>query len=315
MIWVTSRQHRGQLLVAGLVTLAFGVLILITGMPLHDATARLDAHCLGGGDPSAACRDLRATIQSQFGPMSAAIVMAGAILPVLIGVFLGAPLVAREYEVGTYRLAWTQSIGRERWLIIKTTVLVAGLVLLAIAIDLFVGWWRGPLDTLDGTPWAAFDAEGIVSPAATVFGFALGVGIGAVVRRSVAAIAIAFAAISVTKWLLISFARPYLFAAPLTASWPPGAQPPTATVPGWYFDLYPVSAAGQHLTSAELVAVVQRTGADDPTRGMQMAGVTWTQVFQPADRYWQFQLIEAGLLMVAAVLLLAAATWWIARRT
>ena len=314
MIWVTWRQHRGQLAVAGLVTVVFGVLVLITGQPLHDATARLDGRCLGGGDLTVACRDLRATIQGQFGPTAAAIVLAGAILPALIGVFLGAPIVAREYELGTHRLAWTQSIGRERWLIVKTAVLLAGLAVLAISIDLLVGWLRSPLDTLDGTPWEAFDAEGIVSPATTFFAFAIGVAVGAVVRRSVAAIAFAFAAITAVKWLFISFARPYLFMAPLTASWPPGAQPPVATVPGWYFDLYPVSATGQRLTSAELVAVVQRTGADDPTRGMQLAGVTWTQVFQPADRFWTFQSIEAGLLLVAAALLLGAATWWIARR-
>jgi ABC-type multidrug transport system ATPase subunit len=32
--------------------------------------------------------------------------------PVLIGMFWGAPLVARELETGTFRLAWTQSVTR-----------------------------------------------------------------------------------------------------------------------------------------------------------------------------------------------------------
>ena len=32
--------------------------------------------------------------------------------PALIGIFWGAPLVAREFETGTFRLAWTQSVSR-----------------------------------------------------------------------------------------------------------------------------------------------------------------------------------------------------------
>jgi hypothetical protein len=315
MIWVAWRQHRGQLVIAALVTAAFGIVVLISGLPLHDAAARLAPACLSGGDASVTCHDLRETIQTQFGPTSALIVLAGAVLPALIGVFLGAPLVAREYELGTHRLAWTQSIGRQRWLVVKIALLFAGLGILALAVDLLIGWWRGPLDALDGTPWAAFDGEGIAPLAAAFLGFALAVASGAVLRRTVAALVVGFAGLTVVKWLLISFARPYLFATPLTASWPPGLRPPVATVPGWYFDLYPVSATGQHLSSAELVAIVQGTGADDPTKGMQLAGVTWTQVFQPADRYWSFQAIESFLLVAAAVVLLGVATWWIARHT
>jgi hypothetical protein len=36
--------------------------------------------------------------------------------PAFIGAFWGAPLIARERETGTLRLAWTQSITRRRWL-------------------------------------------------------------------------------------------------------------------------------------------------------------------------------------------------------
>jgi hypothetical protein len=315
MIWVTWRQHRGQLGIMALVAAVFGLVILVTGLPLHAAVARFDPACLNGSDLSAACYQLRVTVQDQFAPTSAAIILIGSVLPAVLGIFLGAPLVARELEQGTYRLAWTQSIGRERWLVTKTVVLVVALALLAVTIDLLVGWWRAPLDTLEGTPWAAFDAEGVAPLATTLLGFALGVAAGAIARRSIAAIAIALATLSGVKWMLISFARTYLFAAPLTTSWPPGARPPIATVPGWFFDLYPVSATGQRLSSADLVAVVQRTGAEDPTRGMQLAGVTWTQVYQPAERYWPFQSIEASLLVVFAIGLLAVATWWIARRT
>jgi ABC-type transport system involved in multi-copper enzyme maturation permease subunit len=35
-------------------------------------------------------------------------------IPALLGMFWGAPLIARELESGTYRLAWTQSVTRRR---------------------------------------------------------------------------------------------------------------------------------------------------------------------------------------------------------
>ena len=49
-------------------------------------------------------------------------------MPVFIGVFWGAPLVARELETGTFRLAWTQSVTRTRWFAIKLTVVGASAV-------------------------------------------------------------------------------------------------------------------------------------------------------------------------------------------
>ena len=41
------------------------------------------------------------------------------VVPALIGMFWGAPLIAHELETGTFRLAWTQSVSRRRWLLVK----------------------------------------------------------------------------------------------------------------------------------------------------------------------------------------------------
>ena len=40
-------------------------------------------------------------------------------VPAVVGVFWGAPMVARELEAGTHRLVWNQSITRTRWLATK----------------------------------------------------------------------------------------------------------------------------------------------------------------------------------------------------
>ena len=41
------------------------------------------------------------------------------VVPLLIAMFWGAPLVSREFETGTFRLAWTQGVSRTRWLAVK----------------------------------------------------------------------------------------------------------------------------------------------------------------------------------------------------
>src|SRR5262249_48023194 len=54
-------------------------------------------------------------------------------LPLLVGAFIGAPLVARELDQGTYLLAWTQGVPRQRWLLTKLAMLT-GLACLGFAV-------------------------------------------------------------------------------------------------------------------------------------------------------------------------------------
>jgi ABC-type transport system involved in multi-copper enzyme maturation permease subunit len=57
-------------------------------------------------------------------------------VPAVVGMFCGAPLVARELEEGTFRLAWTQSVTRTRWLTLR---LAAG----GLAVATTEGYRRG----------------------------------------------------------------------------------------------------------------------------------------------------------------------------
>ena len=67
------------------------------------------------------------------------------VTPALIGIFWGAPLIARELETGTYRLAWNQSVTRTRWLAVKLTL--TGLAAMAVteALSLMYAWWADPI--------------------------------------------------------------------------------------------------------------------------------------------------------------------------
>src|SRR6185437_5318866 len=107
------------------------------------------------------------------------------IIPALLGIFWGAPLVAREMERGTFRLAWTQSVRRRRWLAIKLGVI--GLASMAVTgvLSLMVTWWFSPIDRVNANRFVPgiFDERGIVAIGYAVFAFMLGVTAGLLITR------------------------------------------------------------------------------------------------------------------------------------
>jgi hypothetical protein len=72
--------------------------------------------------------------------------------------------VAREFETGAFRLAWTQGITRTRWLAIKLGLVGAFSMAAAGLLTLMVTWWSSPFDTatMDRLNPANFHSEGIV---------------------------------------------------------------------------------------------------------------------------------------------------------
>jgi hypothetical protein len=70
-----------------------------------------------------------------------ALTVAASGIPVLIGMFAGAPLLAREYEAGTFRFSWTQATSRTRWAAAKLALLGAALAAAASAFGALVSWW------------------------------------------------------------------------------------------------------------------------------------------------------------------------------
>ena len=52
-------------------------------------------------------------------------------VPLLLGAFVGAPVLARELETGTFRYAWTQAFGRWRWTLAKLVPLAVALAAVA----------------------------------------------------------------------------------------------------------------------------------------------------------------------------------------
>ena len=131
MTWLAWRQFRTSAVVAGFALAVMAVLLAIT---THGAHALA---CTGGGCPESDGKLWRLSHDHLLAILSTLLVG----LPAIAAIFWGAPLVARELESGTYRLAWTQSVTRTRWLTTKLALIgLAGAVLCGL-LSAMLGWW------------------------------------------------------------------------------------------------------------------------------------------------------------------------------
>ena len=275
MIWVAWRQFRTQALITLGLLAAFAVLVLVTGLHLRDIYTSLGGtHCR----PNEACTAPPVTGLDK--PLTGLLGPALLAIPALLGMFWGAPLVARELESGTYRLAWTQSVTRRHWLSVRIALVGAGALAVASLASWLVSWWFAPLDAVNMNRFdpSVFTARGIVAIGYAGFAFALGVTTGALARRTLPAMATTLfgfiaARIAFTEWVRPHLLTPTHALVPVTQGQAvgflarPGPTGPTdvhivtglPTIP----NAWPVSATlvdrAQHaLTTAQLHAELLR---------------------------------------------------------
>ena len=189
MAWVTWRQHRIAL--AGVAALlgAFAVYLELSGLQMHHAYAALIA-CHPAD--STACQDAGALFTGSYGIKGVIAAILLQAVPALIGAFIGAPVLGREMETGTFRYAWTQGFGRWRWALAKLVLLAVVVTAAAGAFSLLFSWYFQPLFavgyTIPFTPMV-FDLRGVAFAAWTLAAFAIGALAGMLIRRVVPAIA------------------------------------------------------------------------------------------------------------------------------
>lgn len=183
MIRFAWLQTRTQLLLVAAALAALAIVAAVTGIELAHLHHSLVTQCRGGCDLGVT-RFLshQQFLQRALGPLVD-------VVPALIGIFWGAPLLARELETGTYRLAWTQSVTRRRWLLTKLGVLGLAAAVVAGLLTLTITWWYRSLDAVDANEWSVFDRRDIVPIGYAVFAFGVGVLLGAVIRRVLPAMA------------------------------------------------------------------------------------------------------------------------------
>jgi hypothetical protein len=311
MIWLSWRQHRTECLIIGAVLGVVAAFLLITGLDMAHTFQQLGLSDCGH---RANCASLVQVFHDQFSLLSG--IVGGAInfLPILLGILVGAPLVARELEQGTHRLAWTQSVTRFRWLSAKLAlVLSIGLLASGILMALLI-WWDGPFAQIFGffTP-PSFDFSGPVWLAATVLALALGIFAGTLTRRTVLGMFLTVVLLLVIRMPTEIWLRPN-YEPPLTVTWSidqPGPPPsPDGGQQGsWITDHGWIDVGGNksHNLNCQPTQSLQQCLKASGARALYLT-------YQPGNRFWTFQLIETSIYLAFTILALGATVWLVKRR-
>jgi hypothetical protein len=158
MIWLTWRQFRTQAALAVGALVVVGLVLAITGSHLMDVYSSTVVNCQAHNDCPAAVEAFSTTYRELQGWLGALMY----VVPALVGIFWGAPLVARELESGTFRMAWTQTVTRTRWLIAKLALVGFAAIAAAGIFSLMVTWWSSRLDLVSMSRFETFDTRGVV---------------------------------------------------------------------------------------------------------------------------------------------------------
>lgn len=327
MIWLIWRQSRLELLIGGIALGLVAVWLIWTGLDMASAYNDLGlAACIAAKTPDNTCQFAAGDFMQRFNTFQGIKIVPPLCLPFLIGLLLAAPTVL-DFEQGTYRLAWTQGVTRRRWLATRIGVGLAASVVVSIGLVAIMMWWRSPLDRINGRfDGGAFDFEGTVPIAYTIFAFALCLAAGTILRRSIPALGIGFAAFLGVRALVAAQIRPN-YLEPKTVSWSPTDPIPTAVASqgianrDWIIrDTY-VDVAGNFMNGDNAAVRDCMPGAASPGQiGIEANaclaenGVMNSVVYHPASRFMLFQGIETALFLVLAAILLGITIWWVMRR-
>jgi ABC-2 family transporter protein len=212
MIWLSWRQTRAAAAMMAAALALLAAVLALTGPGLADDYSRGIAACT---NQSGGCSGFFQRFFHGNHTSFLAVTAVALVLPALIGLFWGAPLIARELEAGTHRLVWNQSITRTRWLAAKLGLVGLAAVSAAGLGSLAVSWWAGPLDKSAAGDFPrmaplVFDARGIVPIAYAAFACALGVTVGMLVRRTLTAMALTLVVFVVVQIAMPLLVRPHL---------------------------------------------------------------------------------------------------------
>jgi len=345
VIWLTWRQFRVPALVVYAALLALALTLALTGGGLADAY-----------------RDSAATFLDQIGAdrFDRTLYVVGVLtthaVPGVIGAFWGAPMVARELEAGTHRLIWTQGVTRVRWLTTKLGLGMLGAMAAGALVSLAMTWWARPIDQAVAAGHEAqgsvfelarivpemFGSRGIAPIGYAAFAFALGVAAGAILRRTVPAIAVTLVVYVLIQIVLPNWVRPALveperetvaFSADnLIGIMGEGPDKPIdrldisiAAAGSWHLSSETVDASGEIATSVpswvvECLPAPPGTETAEPDPRVQACfdrladeGYRQEVTSHPAANYWPLQWRETGVMLLGAGLLSGLAFWRVRR--
>lgn len=307
MTWLTYRQHRLEVAVLLAVAIGLAAMVLIL---VHLATSiRVELgldHCrLPFQD--AACADKTNELIRRTSIFRAFLLSLN-MFPALVAVFLGGPFFAREFEHGTHRLAWTQGITRLHWMLSKLGLVALAVVAAGLPLAAVGGQVLNLLPGEGGNLFAAFDFEGPAIISYLICAFAVGAAFGAIIRRTVPSMLAALVTFVGIRVLVESLLRPYYL--------PPLVQQGFDPVPSdvWSLGTRVLATSGAELSQDAVNRLMAPFNGSDLGAYLTANGVTMQQLYQPAERYWLFQSIEAVIFATLALALVVIAMWLVRRK-
>lgn len=322
MTWIVWRQQRPVLitLAIGLVLAVGAVLLWRAGMA-NDLAARNLLDCVDKG--LEACRG-RAANEFQTAWFDKMHVGQGLVMaaPALMGVFVGAPLFAREYEQGTHALAFTQSVSRTRWMATKFLVAAVPALMFVVVFQLAVRSWlnaAGGLGPLATGPFyfTTFEAQGISPVAYLLFAYALGVFTGALFRRTLVAMSLTLGVFVVVR-VVLSGVREFLITPIRLLSDDPSKPQILGNGPLLVKSGFLDAKGAEVIDSAPLMNCASR--GDEPVVTDLAACYKKNGLAQsyadiiPADQASTLHLLEASIFVGLAVLFVLGTVWAVRRQ-
>ena len=333
MIRFAWLQFRMQAVVAAGALAIVAVVLALTGPDLAHLYDSTIASCAAQHDCSTAATDFTGTD----GPLQVFLDFLVLAVPLLIGMFWGAPHISREFEAGTFRLAWTQGVTRTRWLAVKLGLGVMVSAVVAGLLSLMVSWWSSQLDQVNADPFDSlrFGVRDIAPIGYAAFAFALGLTAGLIFRRILPAMLTALVGFVAARVAVSAWVRPYLFT-PLHQSLPITTATPVSidqTSPGvikafestrgislpdaWVYSVQIVDQAGHTPRTSFLsrACPLGNYGPLNPPDCTARLAATFHQLvtYQPASRYWPMQWYELAIFLSLSIVAGGCCFWWIRR--
>lgn len=237
------------------------------------------------------------------------------LLPCLVGAYAAGPLIGKDLESGTYKLAWSQSISPIRWLATRLA-LCAALVLVWTAALIAVHRWvwanepnLGPTEPGRWYDRVVYGSVGPVALAYALLALAVGALVALVVRRVIPAMGLTVAVTGAAVALLPRL-RAQLWATETSTT--ARLNPPR--VPD---DALPVARG---MLTRDGGRLPEDVCFNRPIGGFkqclaehQVTG--WYQEFHPSSHFWPLQLLESGIVLALAATAAYAAFRVLRRRT
>ncbi|MEU6864563.1 ABC transporter permease subunit [Streptomyces sp. NPDC046876] len=308
-LWLAWRQQR-LLILAGL--------LLVAGCAVWVVLERADLMAAVGGHDLTSCKGWNGVCRTstevavfEHTPGIRVLGTVSVLLPAVIGMFWGAPLIGRELERGTVKVALTQGVGARSWFAARFGLAALCAAVVSAALAALLAWWWAPISNMqNGVYWHdpyILNGSGPAAVACSLFALSAGTAIGLLVRRTLPAMGLTAVAVLGTTAFLTLFRRDFVTP---TDRITPGMTPKQLIGSAW-------SAGYRYLTP---------DGAQHPLESCAFSGeelracmaehgyVGRVHKVYPSSDFWTFQALDTVVYLGLAAALLALTAALLHRR-